>query len=205
MVGTILPIVYRERKQNDGSVALFLHGLGYVVGAAFLGGLAGTVGNLVFRQMELTPTTLLILALTGFVSLMYSLREFGLLYVPIPQLERQVPHKWRLALPQRMMALAYGFALGVGITTRIPVGTFYVPLVWAILIGEPLLSATCMAAFGLGRTLPLLWAANGVASVSDCRHLARNLQSWEPLVHTTNGLALGIAGSCLVMANLSLR
>ncbi len=205
MVGTILPIVYGERKRGKLPVVLWLHFLGCFVGASCLGALLGLIGAVLPKQVMTLGPSISAFVASGFVSLLYSVRELDLIQVPAPQFRRQVPSKWRLLLPPRVTALFYGLELGWGLTIRISVTTFYVAAIWAIMSGSPILGALCMAMFGLGRALPLMWISRGLDSVADCRRLAYTLTGWETVVHFINGLVLAFAGSCFLVNSLILR
>lgn len=205
MVGTILPIGYGERKSGRRLGVLFFHLLGAVSGAASLGSLAGALGAGLYNVIGTTVTPSLVLSLTGIIAIPYALRELRIIPVPAPQFSRQVPHKWRLIFPPKVMAFCYGLGLGLGVATRIPVTTFYIPLLWTVLVGDPWLGALALGGFGVGRALPLVWILEKVSSVSDCRVFVRSLGGWEPMVRAINGLALGLAGSCLLIAGFGPR
>jgi len=204
MVGTVLPIVYGERKLGQLSTVLGLHALGYIAGACCLGVLLGALGAIFSDDAGVATGNSTVLVVTGFASLIYSTRELGLVPVPVLQFRRQVPHKWRF-LPPKVMALFYGVGLGFGLATRIPVSTFYIAIIWVVLTGSLKLGVLSMAAFGLGRALPLVFISGRLGSVAGYHRLARTLYGWEPLVHLINGLALGFAGSGLLVASLASR
>jgi len=201
MVGTILPFVYGERQQGKREVALWFHTAGYAVGAATTGCLLGILGAALPLHALHIDRGILALSLPGAVSVLYSLRELGLVQVPAPQFRRQVPEKWRFQFRPKLAALLYGLGLGVGLGTRIPVTTFYVVVLWAMLIGNPLLGALGLATFGFGRALPLLCMAPLLDS-SDAAVRFESLYRFQPLVRVLNGIALGFAGSCLLCAAL---
>ena len=52
---------------------------------------------------------------------------------------------------------------------RIPVSTFYVPMIWALSTGHPMLGALVFSAFGAGRAAPVLVAAKQLGSFSECQ------------------------------------
>lgn len=201
MVGTILPIVYGERQQDKHAVALWFHTAGYVTGAGTVGCLLGILGAaLPLYRLHMDRGVVALLA-TGLVSVSYSLRELGLVQVPAPQFHRQVPEKWRFQFRPKLAALFYGLGLGVGLGTRIPVTTFYVVVLWAVLIGSPLLGALGLATFGFGRALPLLCMAPLLDS-SDAAVRFESLYRFKPVVRVLNGIALVFAGSCMLCAAL---
>lgn len=205
MVGTILPIVYGERKRRQPPVTLLLHMLGYILGAAVVGAVLAALGMALLRQTPSVIRNFPVFVATGLVSLVYSGREFGLVPVPAPQFSRQVPHSWRLLFPPRIRALSYGLGLGVGLATRIPVSTFYVAAFWATFSGNPLRGSLAMTAFGVGRALPILLIDKTCDALSERPRLMRGLSRWEPVVHLVNGLALACAGAWLMVSNFISR
>ena len=66
----------------------------------------------------------------------YAGREAGLLRLPIPQLRRQVPQRWREVLPLPATAFLYGAGLGLGFVTYVPVATF-AAVVAAVVLADP--------------------------------------------------------------------
>lgn len=199
MVGTILPFVYGERQQGKREVALWFHSAGYVVGAATTGSLLGLLGAALPLHALHIDRGILALSAPGAVSVLYSMRELGLVEVPAPQFRRQVPEKWRFQFRPKLAALFYGLGLGVGLGTRIPVTTFYVVVLWPMLIGSPLLGAMVLTMFGFGRALPLLCMAP-LLGTSDAVVRFESLYRLKPLVQVLNGIALGFAGACLMCA-----
>ena len=101
-----------------------------------------------------------------------------------------------------MTALLYGVALGAGVATRIAATTFYVAALWTVLNGSAAHGALVMVTFGLGRALPPLWLVARGSSVEEAFHLTDRAMAWQPVMHLANGLALGFAGSYLLVAGL---
>jgi cytochrome c biogenesis protein CcdA len=202
MVGTIIYVVNVDRDQGKSADVFWLHLGGYLVGAAVTGGLLGAVGGLL---MLLTPVRLSgvhLLVVIGAVAVLYSLREAGLFRIPAPNTFRQVPAKWRLQLSARWLALAYGLELGAGLTTHAAVTTFYVAVCWVLLVGDPVVGAVGMTAYGLGRGLPIFLIGRARTTNDDRSRLFDVLVNWKPVVHFVNGLALGFIGACVLVAGL---
>jgi len=199
MVGTIIPIVYGKQQQSKVAPALMVYTVACVLGAAALGLILGVLGTLLPRSADRGFFTLVIV---GGVSLLYSSHELGFFRLPAPQLSWQVPSLWRAVFPANLAVLFYGFCLGLGVTTRIPTSTFYPVLIWALLIGHPLLATIGMAAFGLGRCLPPIYMAARRTNTEESFDFAVELASWQPAVHLMNGVLLGSAGSCLIVSGL---
>jgi cytochrome c biogenesis protein CcdA len=204
MVGTILPIVYGEKQKPRArqNAVLWIHTGGYLAGSVIIGSLLGLLGFLLpWHRLPVVPNVGLLVPI-GTISLVYAAHELGLIKVPTPQSRWQVPQRWRTQLHPKVTALSYGLGLGSGFATAIPVTTFYVVVAWTLIVGNPLLGALGLAAFGLGRALPLLWMAWLFRISDDAFRLARVMSRWQPVMHFMNGLALSSAGSGLLIAGL---
>lgn len=202
MAGTILPIVYGERQAGKKSMALWVYTAGSVAGAAALGGLLGFVGSALPQEVSGYRMGTVALVVTGLLSLIYGAHELELLRAFAPQCRWQVPQQWSTSLPKNLCSLLYGAGLGVGVATRIQVGTFYPVLFWALLVGNPILSSLCMAVYGLGRAVPLLLMAWALTDHEENFRFSLVLHRYKPIIHFVNGLALGSVGSCLLVAGL---
>lgn len=106
------------------------------------------------------------------------------------------------------MGLLYGAGLGIGVATRIPVTTFSaVPMPFCpgrSCGGSVAAGASVMAAYGLGRVLPLLLlarASGGSAAASE--RITDSLQPARALVSMLNGLAMAAAGAYLVVTGVA--
>lgn len=203
MVGTILYVVNVERERRTGHSVLWFHVLGCLCGSAFIGGLLGCIGAILRAKAPQLVGSSSVLLITGAIATLYSFRESGLLKVPAPKLSRQVFSRWRLTLAPRKAAILYGLELGVGFTTYVTATTFYVVSLWALLVGSPLLGAFGMTAFGVGRALPLWLLSRRVTDTEERIQLSTALDRWKPVIHIVNGVALGFAGGCFIVAELS--
>jgi hypothetical protein len=135
------------------------------------------------------------------VAVLYSLHEIGVVRMPRPQRQWQVPPAWRVYYHPFVTAAGYGFLLGFGILTRIVVSTFYLLLLWDLLMADPVRAAEATALFGFAQTLPLLIAGWSVTSIEDVHRVADKSWSLRPLVHRLNGVVLAfVAGGMLVTA-----
>lgn len=202
MVGTIICVVNADREKGRRADVLWLHLGGYVVGAAATGLIVGALGGLLRRQAPVELSSFTSLVAVGGAGLLYSLREMRLLKIPAPQTFRQVPARLRLQLPARLTALLYGLELGAGLSTHATVTTFYIAVMWILLVGDPALGALGMTAYGLGRALPIFLIGRRPTSLDDSSRMVNLLVSRKPLVHLVNGLALGFFGTCLLVAGL---
>ena len=151
MVETLTPAVCGGRQRHRVALALF--SLGALAGAAALGLLLGWAGSALARGWARGAAALL--AALG------AAREAGLLRLPVPELRRQVPERWRREWPLAGWSLGYGAGLGVGVLTHQAVATFWVAAAGALALGDPLVSALCLAPFGAGRALMAALPARG--------------------------------------------
>ena len=200
MVGTIIHAVSVDHSNGKSSLVLWIHVLSYVAGASLTGGMFGLVGfgiHSMFPQLSRSSNQLLIL---GIACLIYSFRELELLRLPSRKFFRQVPSKYRLTMSPKCLAFVYGLELGAGITTYVPTNTFYVVVLWALLVGSPQLGALGMAAYGIGRGVPMLWLGLNRKTASDGGALMGSLQPLKPAVHYVNGLLLSFLGAFLLTA-----
>src|SRR5437867_10124872 len=115
MVGTIIPVVHGDIHVCWRSAVLPLYAVSSTLAAGAAGASVATIGMVPLRSLSRfgheVPTVLI-----GLMSLIYAAHELGFVRVPIPQIRRQVPARWRSS---RWMALKYGVALGAGIGTHI--------------------------------------------------------------------------------------
>lgn len=149
MVETITPAGCGSRHRQRTAIALFAAGA--VAAAAALGVLLGLLGAPLDRTAALAAAAAL--ALVG------ALRELGVLGLPLPQLARQVPERWRRELPLPLWSAGYGAALGLGLLTHQAVATFWVAAAGALALGDPAAAAACLGCFGLGRALMVILPA----------------------------------------------
>lgn len=150
MVGTIVPIVYGAGTRRAYG-AVVAHSMGLLAGAAALGILLWFVYSGFLASTSLATVA----AVVPIVATAYGLHHLGIIRLPIPTLHNQVPARWRASRRPRLVALVYGLGLGVGILTHVRSATFYFACLMAMIVGDPFLAIGVMAAYGLGRLLPL--------------------------------------------------
>lgn len=179
MVDTLTPAVCGSPSRR--MIATLLFSAGAVAASALLGALLGIAGGAFDRTVALG----LVAALAAAVAA----REAGLVRLPVPQLRRQVPERWRRSLPLPVWSSAYGAGLGLGLLTHQPVATLWVAMAGAVALGSPLAGAACLGCFGVGRILMVLVprGAGGVAGLTVRRGFLR----------PANAVALGAAAVLL--------
>lgn len=152
MVETIVPVVHGTRTWV---VSVLMFGLGAVSSAALLGLLLGAA---------LPAGGAAAALLVAVFAALEAAAELGALRLPLPQLRRQVPERWRERYPQPVTALLYGAGLGIGFATYLPVATLLVVAAGVAALAGPVGGAAVLAGFGLGRTLVLAAATARVRS-----------------------------------------
>lgn len=130
-----------------------------VVTAASVGAVLGIVGMIV---RALIGHDEYLLAAVAALAIVLSAREMGLVSFGLPQFPRQTQKMWAIHFGFVTGAAMWGAHIGLGVATVIKHGGLYVVAASALLLG-PLAGAALMAAFWLGRTLPI-WAAPALSS-----------------------------------------
>ena len=97
----------------------------------------------------------------GVLAIAYAASDVGLVRLPRPTLMHAVPVTWWRRWRPYGAALAYGGALGLGLTTRIHFGAFYVLCAVSVLTGEAGYGALLMGTYGAARGLVLFPASWG--------------------------------------------
>src|SRR5919201_3257975 len=148
MVGQIGPLVQVGRRRT----ALALHVLGGVAGGATIGVLLGFAGLLLRAALGDTLDTIFLVAVPA--ALVYTASvDLGLLRVGQLTSERQTPSSWPCSLGHYPGIVAWGFDLGLGISTRIPYQSLLVVPLAAFLVGDLAKAAASTAAYGAARAL----------------------------------------------------
>jgi hypothetical protein len=166
MIGTIGSLVEEASDRRRWPLAAGLYIAACLGTAALLGGALGAIGHrahgLVCGGASCSWFPLAAAWGVGTLAMAYAASDLGLVRLPRPTLMHAVPVAWwRLWRPYGA-ALAYGAALGLGLTTRIHFGAFYVLCALAVLQGEPSRGALLLGTFGAGRALVLVPASWGV-------------------------------------------
>src|SRR6187551_518943 len=118
MISTISPAGCGGRHRRNVALAAFA--LGAIAAAAALGLALGALGG------RAGADRLAVALAVGALALVAAAREAGLVALPLPQLRRQVPERWRREWPLPLWSAAYGAGLGLGVLTHQAVATFWV-------------------------------------------------------------------------------
>src|SRR5215211_2413262 len=186
MVETFTPAVCGSRRRQRLALAGFA--VGAVAASAFVGASLGAVGALLGTQLAFLVAALALLA---------AAREAGIVRLPLPQLRRQVPERWRSELPLPVWSVGYGAGLGLGFLTFQPVATFWVACAVALALGNPFVAASCFALYGAGRAFMAIWPRQGEPSGPAA---VEKLVGRASFVPRANAIVLGLAVVLLAVA-----
>jgi len=153
MVGQIGPLVQVGRKNT----ALALHVLGGVAGGLAIGIVFGFLGVLLRAAIgDALDTVFLIVVPTALIYA--ALVDLGLLPVRSLTWVRQTPGDWTCSMGHYPGIFAWGFDLGLGVTTRIPYQTLLVVPLSAVLVGDLGTAVAITTAYGAARALAVVAA-----------------------------------------------
>ena len=192
MVGQIGPLVQVGRRRT----ALALHLFGGATGGALIGVLLGFAGLLLRAALGDALDTVFAVAVPA--ALVYAASvDLGLL--PVRQLtwERQTPSSWPCSLGHYPGIFAWGFDLGLGLTTRIPYQSLLVLPLAAVLVGSLPAAVAITTVYGASRALAVVAAvsAGGDDFPETCNVIQKRLFSLKALVGVT---ALVLAAAIVI-------
>jgi hypothetical protein len=159
MVGQIGPLVQAGRKRT----ALALHVLGGILGGLTIGVLLGFAGVLLRAAIGDALDTVFLIVVPA--ALVYTASvDLGLLRVRELSWFRQTPGDWPCSMGHYPGIFAWGFDLGLGVTTRIPYQSLLVIPLSAFLVGDMASAVAITTAYGAARALAVVAA---VTSAND--------------------------------------
>ncbi len=174
MVGTIGSLVQETCHRSRWLLASSLYTIACIALSLLLGAVLGGLGHPLMHLMCATSNCTWVqkgsALLVGLLALMYACSDLGFIYLPRPSVMQAVPVTWWRQWNPYKAALAYGAALGLGVTTRIGFGAFYVLCAWCLLQGNLLSGALLMGAYGFARAVMLFPASWFVYSQAADQH-----------------------------------
>lgn len=203
MVGTILPVVYRERSQRLPRTALVAYAAASVGAASLFGAVIGRLGAAATLAVS-TQVSVLSVAAVAALCILYSGRELGLWHAPLWESHWQVPRRW--AAGSTTLAFAgYGALLSLGVLTRMRFGTFYVTLACAMFLGDWRLGLLALGAYGAGRAAVVAIFAAKTRNGDEMIALSAEFDAAYPVARAANGLVMaGTAGWLLMVVALQI-
>jgi hypothetical protein len=134
----------------------------------------------------------------GGVALVYALHEVGLIDLPIPGRDWQVPATW-VRRDFYRSALIFGGTVGFGVFTRIPYASLPILLAWLFVSGNVLYGVAAGAVYGAARALSIYSSAS-CADTEELVSLNQRLLALKPAVHQLTGVALSAFAAYLLVA-----
>ncbi len=166
MIGTIGSLVQEASNRSRWLLATSLYTVACVSTSLLLGAILGTLGYLMRRiacgAAICGSVSAIGEGVVGFMAVAYALSDVGVMHLPRPTLMRAVPVTWWRAWGPYRAAVAYGAALGIGVTTRIAFGTFYILCALCLLRGDIVYGTLLMGTYGAARALVIYPASWGV-------------------------------------------
>ena len=164
---------------------------GAAVGLAFAAAGAGIAA--------LWPDGTLALAVgLGAIAFVYAVHESGLIRLPVPGRDWQVPADWVRDGFYRS-AVIFGGTLGFGVFTRVPFASLPILFAWLFVSGNVLYGIVAGAIFGLARGLSI-YIGSSRQSPEDMVALNQRLMAMAPSLHLVTGLALATFATYLIAA-----
>jgi hypothetical protein len=158
MVGQIGPLVQVGRKKT----ALAIHVLGGIAGGATIGLLLGFGGLLLRAALGDTLLNTIFVIVVPAALLYAASVDLGPMRLPHLTWVRQTPGSWPCSMGHYPGIFAWGFDLGLGVTTRIPYqSTLVVPLA-ALLSGDLATAVAITTVYGAARALAVVAAVQSV-------------------------------------------
>jgi hypothetical protein len=166
MICTVGSLVKGETHRCRWLTATSLYVLACSTTSALLGIFFSVIGQALRQLVGRTSASALLstigLFLIGLVALAYAWSDIGMIKMPRPRLMHAVPVTWWRRWQPYGASVAYGAALGLGITTQIQFGAFYVLCLWCIGKGNLVYGAVLMGTYGVTRSLTLFPASWGI-------------------------------------------
>ncbi|MEO2078267.1 MAG: hypothetical protein ABGX20_23300 [Bacillus sp. (in: firmicutes)] len=159
----------------------------------FSGGITGFIFTLFIFLLTSWWNFKVKIGIILFITIIYTLNEFNLIKLKIPQNHWQIPTSWVNNKNDRLNMLVWGGILGAGIFTYIPHITFYILYLYIGMFSSPILGLIFGMVYGLARTLPtILIAFNKSYNQSESSMILDRLLEIKRLGYTINGLTLTI-------------
>ena len=138
----------------------------------------------------------------GAVALAYAMHELGLLKLPVPGRDWQVPADWVRHGFYRSAAI-FGSTVGFGVFTRIPYATFPILLAWLFVSGNIVFGLAAGLVYGALRAVSIYSSASCKVP-EDLVDLNQRLMSFAPFQHMLAGLGLAAFAAYMLTAPLIL-
>jgi hypothetical protein len=197
MIATIGSLVEEASDRRRWPLAVSLYAVACTGAAALLGAALGATGHLARGLACAAPGCTWFPSagawLVGTLAIAYAASDLGLIRLPRPTLMHAVPVTWWRRWRPHGAALAYGATLGLGLTTRIHFGAYYVLCALAVLQGDPSRGLLLMGTYGAVRALVLLPASWGAYRHRGAVAEWLSTSSYFDLGRARQGMAIALA------------
>lgn len=155
MIATIGSLVQETTNRLRWLLATVLYVSGCIGTALILGTILGWLGHVLPFTNE-RGVNVLAQSLIGILAIGYALSDMNFVRLPRPYIMFAVPLSWWQRWRPYGAALAYGAALGLGLTTYVLFAGVYFLFVWCFIQGNPAYGAMLMGTYGAARALTIL-------------------------------------------------
>ncbi len=134
----------------------------------------------------------------GAASLAYALHEVGLVRLPVPGREWQVPVEWVRDGFYRS-AVIFGGTVGLGVFTRVPYASLPILLAWLFVSGSIVYGAVAGLVYGAARAASI-YSSYSVGGPEQLVELNERIMRHAPSLHQATGLVLAAFAVYLLIA-----
>jgi hypothetical protein len=193
MVGQIGPLVQVGKRKT----ALAFHVLGGAAGGCTIGVVLGFAGLLLRAALGDTLDTVFTIAVPAALAYAAAV-DLGVLPVRQITSERQTPSSWPCSLGNYPGIFAWGFDLGLGVTTRIPYQSLLVLPLAALLSGNLGTAVAITGTYGAARALAVAVAVSAARGdfVAACDAIQTRLLPLKRVI----GIAALVFAALIVMS-----
>ncbi len=134
----------------------------------------------------------------GALALAYAIHELGLIRLPVPGREWQVPAHWVRNSFYRS-ASVFGGTVGLGIVTRVPFASLPILFAWLFVSGNVMYGVLAGLVYGAARALSI-YSTSNIEGPEQLVELNERLMSFAPSMHQVTGFALAAFAVYLLLA-----
>ena len=163
-------------------------------GAAGIAFAAAGAGLSAFWEDATVPLAMAL----GAVSLVYAFHEVGLVRLPVPGREWQVPVEWVRDGFYRS-AVLFGGTVGLGVFTRVPYASLPILFAWLFVSGSIVYGTIAGLVYGAARAASI-YGSYGVGGPEQLVELNERIMRYAPSLHQATGLALAAFAAYLLIA-----
>ena len=123
------------------------------------------------------------------LALVLAAREWGWIRFELPERKRQTEKGWAHEFGFVTASAMWGFHIGIGFTTYMTHGGFWVLVAMALAVGEPTYGAVLMLVYWLGRAMSV-WMSPTISSGDNPEALVEAILANRSMYHWSVGFAL---------------